>query len=352
MNQPRLLAIIIGVTLLVGLIDFWTSAELVGSALFILPLILCVTQRSKWVLWSTASAATLLSIAVGIWNFHHTQALTPRALSPWLALANRALLIGSLLALATLIHLWINRCHQAALDAAKIERNSNNLMARNEQLENELTKIKAANRGKRKPLVLTIKQYLSFAAQLSDRHRTMVVTAMCSGMRVPEVLSLRWDQVDFVTGLLSAQQSPVNAPMSEPKTGMAKEEIPMDPVLVEALLEWRNKSPGAGLVFPSHITGRCYHPGPIQQDYFRPAARKLGLGGLCWNTFRNSYNVWIDEEGSSAGVQQKLLRHPAVPTIANNSNGASKPKAKANGKIARRIPPPPAEALPVPTEAS
>jgi integrase len=350
MNQPRLLAIIVGATLLVGLVDFRTSAELVASVFFIVPLILCVTQRSKWVLWGTASAATLLSIGVGIWNFHHIHPVAP---GPWLALANRALLIGSVLALATLIHLWINKSHQAALEAVKIESHSNSLAVRNEHLENELTKIKAANRGKRKPLVLTIKQYLSFAAQLSDRHRTMVVTAMCSGMRVPEVLSLRWDQVDFVTGLLSAQQVPANAPAGELKTGMAKEQIPMDPVLVEAMLEWRNKSPGAGLVFPSHITGRCYHAGPIQQDYFRPAARKLGLAGLCWNTFRSSYNAWIDEEGSSIGVHQKLMRHPPLPNLAASSNGASKPKAKANGKLARRMPPPqPAESIQVPTEAS
>lgn len=346
MNRARLLAIIIGVTLLVGLVDFWTSAQLVGSILFILPLILCVTQRSKWVLWGTTSAATLLITAVGVLSFHHTQAP-----NPWLGLANRALLIGSLLALATLIHLWIDKTHQATLDAAKVESHSNSLAAKNEQLENELTRIKAANRGKRKPLVLTIKQYLSFAAQLSDRHRTMVVTGMCSGMRVHEVLALRWDQVDFKTGVLSAQQTPANAPGGEPKTGMAQEQTPMDPVLVEALLEWRNKSPGAGLVFPSHITGRCYHPGPIQQGYFRPAARKLGLAGLCWNTFRLSYTAWIDEEGSSAGVHQKLMRHPPEPNIATSSNGASKPKAKANGKVARRIPPR-AESFQVTTEAS
>jgi len=31
-------------------------------------------------------------------------------------------------------------------------------------------------------------------------------------------------------------------------------------------------------MFPSPITGRCYHASPIQQDYIRRAGRKLGLG--------------------------------------------------------------------------
>jgi hypothetical protein len=30
-----------------------------------------------------------------------------------------------------------------------------------------------------------------------------------------------------------------------------------------------------GWMFPSPITGRCYHASPIQQDYIRPAGRKL-----------------------------------------------------------------------------
>jgi integrase len=346
MSQPRLLVLIGAATLLIAVADYWTATQMIGSVLFTLPVILCITQRSKWVLWGTAIAAALFSIAVGVKNLDHVQVV-----SPWLSLINRATLIGNVLIFATLIHLWINRSRRRILDAEKVELASNILKAKNEQLENELLKIKTANRGKRKPLVLTIKQYLSFVAQLSDRHRTMVLTVMCSGLRVPEVLSLRWDQVDFVTGLLSPSLTPPNT-AGEPIAGAAKEDIHLDPVLVEALLEWRNKSVGSGLVFPSHITGRCYHPGPIQQDYFRPAARKLGLHGLCWNTFRNSYSTWIDEEGSPE-VQQKLMRHPSVAGIAASNNSAPKPKSKGNATIARQVPPPPpSETLQAPAEAS
>jgi integrase len=349
MNLPRLLVLIGAATLVIAVADFWTGAQMIGSVLFTLPVILCISQRSKWVLWITAAVAASLIIAVGVKNFGHVQIV-----SPWLGLINRALLVGNVLVFAALIHLWINSSRRRILETEKGELASNNLKAKNEQLENELTKIKTVNRGKRKPLVLTIKQYLSFVTQLSDRHRTMVVTVMCSGLRVPEVLSLRWDQVDFVTGLLSPLPAASNT-TAQPIAGTAKEDIHLDPVLLEALLEWRNKSPGSGLVFPSHITGRCYHPGPIQQDYFRPAARKLGLHGLSWNTFRNSYSTWIDEEGS-AEVQQKLMRHPSVPSIAASSDGQSKLKTKGSAKITRQVPPssppPPAEDLQVPAEAS
>lgn len=331
MNRTPLVAIVVGITVLIAVLDFWTSAELIGSVLFTFPLVLCIKQRSKWLLWGTAAIAVLVSVAAGICGFHRVALV-----NPWVASVNRGLLIASLLTLATLIHLWLNKSQKAALDAAKMEHDSNFLIARNEQLEIELAKIKTVSRGKRKPLVLTIKQYQAFTGQLSDLHRTMVVAAMCSGMRVSEALALRWDQLDFATGLMSVQQGTVNG--GSIKMEGSEEQLPMDPILVEALLEWRSKTPGTGLVFPSHITGRCYHAGPIQQDYFRPAARKLGLVGVCWHTFPRSYRSWLDEAGTPVGVQQKLMRHASVSTIVNNHGGASlKAKGKANGKIVRRV---------------
>ena len=42
MNRTPLLAIIVGIAVLIALLDFWTSAELVGSVLFTFPLALCI----------------------------------------------------------------------------------------------------------------------------------------------------------------------------------------------------------------------------------------------------------------------------------------------------------------------
>ncbi len=321
---------IVGTTALTAVLDFLTSAELAGSVLFTIPLVLCVSRRSKWLLWITATVAVLLTLAAGYWGFHRAPLL-----NPWIAPASRGLLIVNLLTLAALAHQWINKSRQAELDTAQVEHDSKNLIARNEQLESELLKIKTVIKGTRKPLALTIKQYQAFAAQLSDLHRTMVVAAMCSGMRVSEVLALRWDQLDFATGVMSVRQPVAHGAITQAELSDAQ--LPMDPVLAETLLEWRNKTSSTGLVFPSHITGRCYHPGPIQQDYFRPVARKLGLAGVCWHTFPHSYRSWMAEDGTAAGVQQKLLRHAAVAANTHShSNGSSKPNGKANGKVVRR----------------
>ena len=59
------------------------------------------------------------------------------------------------------------------------------------------------------------------------------------------------------------------------------------------------------------VTGRCYHASPIQQDYIRPAGRKLGLGDIGGQTFRHTYRSSLDLVGTPIGVQHKLMRRDA-----------------------------------------
>ena len=90
----------------------------------------------------------------GIWTFHRIELV-----NPWIASLNRGLLVASLLTLSTLVHLWINKSDQLALEAAELEQQKNRLTASMQQLEKELIKFKDAAKTKRKPVLLTVKQY-------------------------------------------------------------------------------------------------------------------------------------------------------------------------------------------------
>src|SRR5271155_4982855 len=161
MSRLRLPAIIVVTGMLIAVLDYSTAAELAGSVLFIFPLVLCIRQRSKWLLWGTSTVATLLAVAGGIWTFHRIELV-----NPWIASVNRGLLVASLLTLSTLIHLWINKRDQLALEAAELEQQKHRLTAGMQQLENELMKFKDAAKTKRKPVLLTVKQYQAFVGQL------------------------------------------------------------------------------------------------------------------------------------------------------------------------------------------
>jgi PAS domain S-box-containing protein len=138
MNRKALLIAIVGTTVLAALLALWTSAELIGSILFTLPLALCAMQRSKRLLWGTAVAVVLLTIVSEFWGFNRVE--LPNLLD---ASVNRGLLIASLLTLTTLIHFGINQSQTIGLDAAKIERQTNSLLVQNERLET----LKAAATG-------------------------------------------------------------------------------------------------------------------------------------------------------------------------------------------------------------
>ncbi len=108
------------------------------------------------------------------------------------------------------------------------------------------------------------------------------------------------------------------------------------PDLGAVLLNWKRKCKQSeeGWVFPSSVTGRCYHASPIQQDYIRPAGRKLGLGDIGWHTFRHTYRSWLDLVGTPIGVQQKLMRHAQIATTMNvYGNAMMESKREANSKV-------------------
>jgi PAS domain S-box-containing protein len=129
-NHTLLVAAIAGSTAMVAALDFWTSAEFVGSILFTVPLALCALQRSKKLLWTTAAAAGVLTIAAGFWGSGRAMAST----SPD-GMMNRALLVTSLFTLTAFIHLWLRRARLSAIDATEIRRQSDSLADQSTQLE-------------------------------------------------------------------------------------------------------------------------------------------------------------------------------------------------------------------------
>ena len=73
MNRAPLIALIVATAAVTAVLDYLTSAQLAGSVLFTIPLVLCLTRRSKWPLWVTAAVAVSLSASAEYWNFHRAR---------------------------------------------------------------------------------------------------------------------------------------------------------------------------------------------------------------------------------------------------------------------------------------
>jgi len=156
-------------------------------------------------------------------------------------------------------------------------------------------------------------------------------------MWVSEVLTPRWEHIDFKAGAMLVQQVVVNGRIGKVKTEASNDYIPLDPGFAQILLNWRgNKS--TGLDFPSHVTGGCFCAGRIQQQVLKPAGEMIGHPGIGWDVFRNTYRSILDETGAPIGVQQKLMRHSNVAATVNVYGNASLgAKQKANSKVVQMV---------------
>ena len=201
----------------------------------------------------------------------------------------------------------------------------------------ELVKLKGTSRRTRRPQVITPQKFQELVTVLHEPYRTMAIVAMCTGLRVSEVLALRWEHIDFKHGIMLVQQGVVNGRIGKVKTEASHDEIPLDPLFAQVLLDWRGKRRD-GLVFPSHVTGRCYHAGIIQRQILKPRGEAVGITGLGWHTFRHTYRSLLDETGAPVGVQQKLMRHSNVATTMNvYGNSTLRAKQDANSKVVQML---------------
>ena len=104
MKGPALPAVIVVVVALVTWLDIASSAELVGSILFTLPVSLCALYRSEWLVWGTAATASILTFGAGEWGLGRAGLE-----QPWVALVNRSLVVASLFTLAVFVQLRMSR---------------------------------------------------------------------------------------------------------------------------------------------------------------------------------------------------------------------------------------------------
>jgi integrase len=133
---------------------------------------------------------------------------------------------------------------------------------------------------------------------------TLILTAVRTGLRISELLALRWDHIDLVVGTLRVRRSMSDGNEQGPKV---KKERPIDlsPRLVEALKKHR------------HLRGSyvfCDRKGaPLTRDEANAmlyrARRKSGLRHVNWRMLRHTCASQLLLAGRSLKEVQEILGH-------------------------------------------
>jgi integrase len=171
-----------------------------------------------------------------------------------------------------------------------------------------------------------VQTILSSAA---GRWRPFFVTAIFTGMRASELRGLTWDDVDFKSNVLHVRQrANLWGEIGAPKSAAGTREIPMAPMVVNALREWRLACPrqkpaegdGEGrlwLVFPNgngrveshaNIANRGFYALQITAGMVAADGKsKYGLHAL-----RHFFASWAIEQCFSPKRVQALLGHSSI----------------------------------------
>jgi integrase len=205
-----------------------------------------------------------------------------------------------------------------------------------------LVRVKGGSRRGSRPQILTSEQFYQIFEFIPGKYGLMVLVAQCLGLRVSEIVGLKWEDFDFAAGTLLIQRSVVHGRVDSVKTEYSQDLMPLAPALAALILEWRESCVSdihSEWVFANPVTGRPYHQEQIQKRFLKPAGDKAGLGfSLGWHTFRHTYRAWLDDTGAPMTVQQQLMRHASIQTTMNVYGSAiPNTKREANGKIVQIV---------------
>jgi len=207
---------------------------------------------------------------------------------------------------------------------------------------NPITHVRQSAKRRKTPVILTIEQIKCFVSHLKEPCRTAVLLDASSGLRVGELLGLKWEDVDFDNLEINLSRSVVKQKITCCKTEASRKPIPLDPELAEVLLNWRRQAPypqAGDWVFASpHRKGKQpYWPGALFREHFKPALDAAQIpGDVGWHTFRHTFGTLMKANGEDMKTIQELLRHANYKVTADTYTQAVTPtKRAAQTKLVR-----------------
>jgi integrase len=106
----------------------------------------------------------------------------------------------------------------------------------------ELVTVKDASKRRRKPRSLTVAEFQSFIAHLQEPFSTVPLVCVCFGLRISECLALKWSDVDWLSGKLSAQRGIVKQRGDEVKTTGSEQQMTLDAGMSDVFKRWKQTS--------------------------------------------------------------------------------------------------------------
>jgi integrase len=188
------------------------------------------------------------------------------------------------------------------------------------QHEKPIALVRVSAKRRRVPSILTAQEFRDLLAGLPDRERAIGILCATTGLRVSEVLGLKWEDIDFNRGTANVIRSITDGHVEHCKTETSRQPVPLDELTQAELERWKYVSAYSAPEDWVFASDRLFGKMPMwanssRQKVLQPAAQRVAITKtIGWHTFRHTYSSLLSESSNDVKVVQELMRHSKVST--------------------------------------
>jgi integrase len=169
------------------------------------------------------------------------------------------------------------------------------------------------------PVLFTAEDFMKLLEQLDEPYRTMARLIALTGLRIGELLAVRWRCLDLEIGTLSVRESVYEGKFQSPKTRKSRRTMPLGPQIIVWLREHRlraKRTESDDLVFGNR-KGQPLRESKLLRNVLQPAAERAGLGRVTWHQFRHIHSSLLNDLRVPVKIAQEQLGHSSISTTLN-----------------------------------
>jgi integrase len=172
---------------------------------------------------------------------------------------------------------------------------------------------------KEAPVLFTAEDFTKLLEQLDEPHRTMARLIALTGLRIGELLAVRWRCLDLEIGTLSVRESVYEGKFQSPKTRKSRRTIPLGPQSILWLREHHLRATriAADDLLFGNRSGKPLRESKLLRNVLQPAAERAGLGRVTWHQFRHIHSSLLNDLRVPVKIAQEQLGHSSISTTLN-----------------------------------
>lgn len=206
--------------------------------------------------------------------------------------------------------------------------------------ENPVLAVRQSAKRERITEPLEAAEFRALMLELPYKVRVIGIVAATTGLRISEVLGLKWKDIDWKSLQMDVIRSVVDGVVGKCKTEISRRPVPIDQFTADELADWRTVTCYAqseDWVFASEKTNGRMPPwaDTLLDRFLQPAAKRAGITKwVGFHTFRHTYSTLLKANGEDVKVVQELMRHANITTTMNIYTRALTPaKRQAQSRV-------------------